>query len=357
MNRIDRYTVMQFWSFCLAGLLVVVTLFLAIDAMTLMSDFKDVALNVFLRYYMYSVPETMQKMLPVASLMGCVFTLSTLQSQNELTALFSVGMSLWRVMLPSILSVVVLCLLSLYVADRILPPLAKEKNRVYYNEMKKTMFSTTKTDKIWYKSKNAIFYIKTMNIEGTKAQGLNLYFFDEGFNLLQMMAAKEVDLQGPQWILRDGTITLFSKESSFPLTNTFKSKTIVMSEDARDLQSSGQTSEMLTQDELKQFIDRNSGAGLNTVPYEVDYHSKFSFAFAGLVMSLLSIPVSVGRARSGGLMVNAGLCLGLVFAYWILYNSALTLGNHGQLKPVFAAWSPNIGFLAIALILFWRVKR
>ncbi len=357
MNRIDRYTLTQFWSFCLAGLLVVVTLFVAIDAMTLMGDFKDVSVETLLRYYLHATPETMQKMLPVATLMGCVFTLSSLQSHNELTALFSVGMSLFRVMLPSLVSVVFLCFFSLYLADRILPPLAKEKNRIYYNEMKKTMFSTTKTDKIWYKSKNAIFYIKTMNIEGTKAQGLNLYFFDETFNLLQMLAAKEVDLNGPQWVLRNGTITLFSKESSFPLTNTFRTKTIVMSEDAGDLQSSGQTSEMLTQAELKEFIDRNSQAGLNVIPYEVDFHSKFSFAFAGLVMSLLGIPVSVRRARSGGLMVNAGVCLALVFSYWILYNSSLTLGNHGQLQPWLAAWSANAGFLLVGLFLFWRVRR
>ncbi len=356
MNRIDRYTLSLFWFYCIAGLMVIVTMFIAVQAMSDLVDYKGVALHSFIRYYGYSLPETLQKMLPVACLIGSVFTLNSLQKNNEMTPLFAAGMSLFRIMLPTLLSVIFLCILNLYLTDRILPPLAKQKHRVFQHEIKK-LPSVISMNKVWYRSRNAIFYIKTLNLEGSKAQGLNLYFFDESFNLLQMMTAKEVELNGPQWTLFDGTITLFSKETSFPLTDNFKKKVVVMSEDSSDLQSSRQTSEMLTQGQLKQFIDKNREAGLETTSYEVDYHSKFSFAFAGLIMTLLSIPVSVGRARSGGMMVNAGICLGLVFVYWVLYNSALTLGNRGHIEPFFAAWITNVAGGALSAVLFIKLRR
>jgi lipopolysaccharide export system permease protein len=151
-----------------------------------------------------------------------------------------------------------------------------------------------------------------------------------------------VDLKGSQWELLDGSVTLFTEDSSFPLTSSFKSKTIVMGEDAKDLSSTGNTSDVLSLTELSEFIRRNKAAGLDTLKYEVDYHSKYGFAFAAIVMCLLGIPFSVSKARSGGTMMNVGICLGLVFVYWIFYSSGLTLGQHGQVPPLLAAWAPNL---------------
>ena len=36
---------------------------------------------------------------------------------------------------------------------------------------------------------------------------------------------------------------------------------------------------------LRKFINKNKEAGLDTLHYEVEYHSKFGFAFAAFVMS------------------------------------------------------------------------
>jgi lipopolysaccharide export system permease protein len=130
-----------------------------------------------------------------------------------------------------------------------------------------------------------------------------------------------------------------------------------MGEDAKELQSTGQTSEMLNQAELLRFIERNKEAGLDTIRYEVDYHSKFSFAFAGLVMCLLGIPFSVGKARSGGSMMNIGIVILLVFAYWILFSSFITLGTHGHLNPILAAWAPNLLMATVAYFFMLRLKR
>ena len=141
------------------------------------------------------------------------------------------------------------------------------------------------------------------------------------------------------------------------MTSTFKAKTIVMNEEAQDLQSSGQTSEMLSQKELAKFIDKNKEAGLDTIRYEVDYNAKIAFAFAGLVMTILGIPFSVSRGRSGGVMLQIGVCIGLVFLYWIFYNSSITLGNHGHLPPVLAAWIPNLVMITLGFVLIAKSKK
>lgn len=357
--RIDRYVAGLFWGFFLGALVVFTTIFVAVDAMSTMVSHQGVTTQAVLNYYLALSPEIIHKMLPVASLLGAVLTLSTLNRANELVALFASGMSLLRISAPILASVVVVSILGYVISDRILPLSARQKNYVYYNDIKKTpgMFSVVKTDRIWYRSKNTLFNIKTLNPDTAKAQGLTMYFFTPAWDLLQMLTAQEVDIQGNNWVLRNGSVTVFSQDSSFPLNSNFRQKTIVMDEGTQDLTSAGQTSDMLSQSELAHFIQKNKSAGLDTLRYEVDYHAKFGFAAAGLVMVLLGIPFSVGRARSGGIMLNLGLCLGLVFAYWVLYSSALTLGGHGQIPPVVAAWAPNILMGGFGLGLLKKIRR
>lgn len=359
MNRIDRYTSWLFWGYFIGGLLVFLTLFTAVDAMSTMVNYKNVAPSALLNYYIYSFPEIIAKLLPVACLLGTILTLTSLNKANELVALFASGMSLIRIAFPILLWVALISALGYFAADRIVPKAMKAKNYILYYDLKKEphRFSTIKTDKIWYRSKNSIFNIQTLNAKGDRAQGLTMYFFDEAWDLVQMMTAREVSIQGAQWSLENGTVTIFTKDSSFPLSSQFKSKNIVMAEDSKDLQSAGQTADMMSQKELEHFIKKNKDAGLDTVAYEVDYHSKLSFAFAGLVMCLLGIPFSVGKARSGGTMLNVGICLALVFAYYVFYSSGITLGQHGTLPPVMAGWIPNIVMAGLALVLLKRLKR
>ena len=344
MNRIDRYISGLFWLYFLGGLLVFVTVFVSIQAMSDMNSFENIPVGVWAKYYAYFFPEIIYRMVPVAALLGTVFTISTLNKNNELVALFSMGMSLARIAMPIMVWVSLICGFQIYLSDQILPSFAKYKNFTYYHEIKKnpSLYSIVKTNRIWYRSKNTIFNLKVLNEKQQRAQGLTLYSFDEQWNLLQMIVASEVDLQKSQWNLKKGSVTIFTEDSSFPETVSFKEKTIQVGEDANDLSSTANTSDVLSLRELSNYIQKNKDAGLDTLKYEVDYHAKFGYACAGLVMCLLGIPFSVGKTRSGGKFVNLGICLGLVFIYWIFFSSFMTLGSHGAITPVLSAWLPNV---------------
>lgn len=359
-GRIDRYLLGLFWGAFAAALLIFLTLFIATDAMSTLAKYREVSSIVFLRYYAYFSPEVIYKMLPIACVVGTVVTISNLNKGSELVALFASGMSLFRISRIIFISIFVIGVFSYYLSDQLMPLFNKQKNFVFYNEIEKnpSLYQTIKTNKIWYRSKNAIFNIKTLNTEGDRAQGLSLYFFNDNWELVQMLTADTVEMNASQWLLRKGTVTVFDKSSSFPLNDKFSEKTIVMSEDAHDLRSTGQTSDILTQSELSQFIHKNKEAGLDTIRYEVDYHSKFSFALAGLVMSLLALPFCVSQARGGGGMAkNIGVCLGLVLCYWILYSTSQTLGTHGQISPILAAWMPNVVMMGLGVFLLLRSNR
>lgn len=359
MQLIDRYILKLFLLYLAAGVLVFVTIYLTVDVMTFGLKNADAPTAALIKFYSYKAPWVIYQLMPVACLMATLFTLSTLNRTNELTALFSMGMSLLRVSTPILLMVTILSAATFGIGDQLLPTLTQKRNYVEFVEIKKKpgLYSTVKTNKIWFRTENILFNIKTLSPESSKAQGITLYYFDPSWNLTQLIAASEVEMKGNVWNLKNGLVTLFAEESSFPLTKSFTEKPITMNEDLNDIQTSSNSSDQMSLRELGRFIERNREAGLETLRYEVDYHAKFGFAFAALVMSMVGVPFSVSRARSGGTFMQLGICLALAFAYWVAYSSGLTLGQHGVLPPVVAAWGPNILTGLVALVLIRRLKR
>ena len=355
---IDRYIGKLFIVYFLGGLIVFVTLFITVDAM---SNFvrADAPLQSIVSYYLFSLPALMHQMVPVGCLLGVVFTLGSLGKTNELIALFASGMSLARVALPILTLVVLLSSLSFFLNDRLGPFFNQQKNYILYVEIKKQpgLYSTVKTNRIWYRSGNSLYNIKTLQPDTSTAKGLTMYQFDGIWRLAQMITADTVKLNGQRWELSTGTVTLFPEDSSVPITQSFKTKTISVNEDSKDLQASGKSTDSLSLKELGHFIKKNKESGLDTTNYEVDYHAKISFAMAALVMSLIGIPFSVGKQRSGSAAFSVGVTIALAFAYWAFYSSGLTLGRHGAIPPVLAAWVPNVAMSAFAIFTLIRLRR
>ncbi len=357
MKIFDRYIIKLFFTYWLAGLVVFVTLYLAVDALTITMKNTDVPVYSFVKYYAFSIPSLVYQLFPVICLFAVLFTLGQLNRSNELVALYSMGRSLFRIALPVLACVAILSLVFFFISDRVFPTLAMKKKYVEYVEIRKKpgAYGTVKTNRIWYRSENVLFNIKTLNPQESTAQGLTLYYFDDAWELVQLINAKTVKMEGSLWKLGEGLITVFVENSSFPLTESFKTKDVVMNEEVADLQSAADSADQMSLGQLSRFIDRNKEAGLDTLRYEVDYHAKFGFAFAALVMSLLGLPFAVDRVRGGGGFKNVGICLGLAFGYWSVYSSFLTIGQYGALIPILAAWIPNILALGLAGLLYRRL--
>lgn len=356
---IDRYIAKLFLGFFLGGLIVFVTLYVTVD---FMSNFAkgDAPFNAVISYYLLSAPALIYQMMPVGCLLGVVFTLGALSKSNELIALFASGMSLARVSLPILALIVFISSVAFFLNDRVVPILNQKRNYVLYVDILKQpgRYSTVKADKIWYRSGLSLYNIKMLHPESAEATGLTMYQFDTAWNLVQMITAESVKLDGSNWDLTKGTVTIFPTDSNVPVSQSFSKKKITVAEEAKDLVSSGQSTDSLSLKEMSRFIKKNKESGqIDTTRYEVDYHGKLSFAMAALVMSLIGIPFSVGKARSGSAAFNVGITIGLAFAYWALYSSGLTLGRHGALPPVLAAWAPNVLMTGFAMFMLVRLKR
>ncbi len=358
LSIIDRYIAREFLKYFFASLVVFTTLYLAVEMLSNAWQFK-VSGSVIWAYYFFEIPVVIYRMTPVSCLMATIFTVSIMSRTNELVALFSSGLSLARITAPLLALTLVVAVCSFFISDKLIPPFTKKRNYIYFVEIKKnpSLYYTVKTNKIWYRSKDLIYNIKTFNPQKNSVQGMSIYYFDNQWSLLQLITADSAQFEGTNWHLRDGSVTLFAPENSFPLTQNFKEKTITLDERPNDINNVENNSDVMTVGELRRYIRKNKEAALDTTRYEVAYHGKFSFAFISFVMAFLGIPFSVSKDRSGSFALNIGICLAFVFMYWTLVSIGFNLGSHGTVNPVAAAWLPNAFMLSLAVYFLLRLKR
>lgn len=358
LDIIDKYIAKLFLGYFFGSIVVLVSLFVTIDALSNFVGIQTPLINM-VKFYLYSIPAIVYQLLPAASLIATLFTLGGLNKNSELIALFSIGSSLARISAPILVIVSAVTVMSFWMSDRILPITNKKKNYTWFVEIKDRpgMYSAVKNSKIWYRQNNMLFNIKTFDAETQTAQGLSFYYFDDQWNLVQMVAANSAQLDSGEWLLKNGAVTLFTGDSSFPMNQSFTTKTILIDDEIGEIQESTKFSEVVSIHELRQYIKKNKEAGLNTLRYEVDLHSKFGYALAAFVMSFIGIPFSVFNTRAGSRMMSVGICIGLAFGYWSLFSVGLTMGRHGYLAPILSAWLPNIFMLSLSTFFLLRLKK
>lgn len=315
-------------------------------------------INQIVVYHLLGIPKVMVEISPPAVLLATVLTFSGLARTQELIACFAIGRGLNRLLAVVIGVVLLVSGLILFMQDQVLPPVFRARTNYYWREMKRSpdFFLDIKRDKIWYRSKNMIYNLQRFDNLSKMIFGMSVYTFDDNFNLVQAISAEKGQYSDKGWKLFKGTVTVFSKEDPFPLTQDFQEKEILIPETPKEFQEIEREVDGLHLKELYQYILRMKYAGADTKTYEVKFHSRISLGFIPIVMCILAVPFSTGTRREGGLAKDLGLCLLFTFLYWLFYSIGLSLGTNGALPPWLAAWLPSTIFGVLAAALLARKK-
>ena len=75
-----------------------------------------------------------------------------------------------------------------------------------------------------------------------------------------------------------------------------------------------------------------------------------------LLMPLLAAVAAFGLARSGQVLMRAVIGMALGFAYFVVDNFSLAMGNAGTYPPMVAAWAPFLLFLLIGETVLIRTE-
>ena len=115
--------------------------------------------------------------------------------------------------------------------------------------------------------------------------------------------------------------------------------------------------ETMSYDELTKMIERESQKGSDLVPfYEIELHQRTSYPFAAYVLTIIGVAVS-SEKRRGGIGVNIAIGLLFVFIY-IFSMKMMTVASVNLGVPVLlSVWVPNLLFLGISIVLFFKSQK
>ncbi len=360
MKLIDRYLIKQYLQTVLFSLLAFILIFVIVDMMENLDDFLDQNVNkiIIFNYYMVFIPEIIRLLLPVAMLFGGLFTMGKMSMQNELTAIKAGGVSMYRSMLPILITTILLCTGDVYFSGYVVPKANKNKASIEKTYLNKNM-SSSGTNIFFQDTGTRIVSIGYFNEEVNLATRISIHQFDSA-NITRLKTridagTMQYDSASNKWIA-----VSVVKRTFFVNSDVFVNYPRLVLSDLhfkpRDLSVKQQKPIEMNLTELKETIDNQSKAGNDPRIWQIEYYSRYAFSFTGIIIVLFGLPFSTNRQR-GGLAVQVGVNILITFIYLVLYKIIEAFGLNGGLNPLATAWMVNAGFFIAALMNLVRVRQ
>ncbi len=369
MTILDRYIVRQLLSVFLFGLLTFLLIFVVINMMERLDDFidADAPIQVIFQYYVAFTPEIIKLMTPVALLLGALFVVGRMANQNELSAMKSSGLSLYRFLLPFVVVALLVSAASIYFNGWIVPYANAQKasiERTHLHPSQGTrstlplFFQDGRTRLVsvnYYESASRIGY--RVSIE--ELTDTNLTVLHRRYDARQMEWGRLRNTPGDTltegWILINGTLREFNGDSQ-RLTTFERLPLGRLSITPTDIEEKQRKPDEMNYVELREFIRNQERAGQDTSRWMVDFHNKIAFPFASVIVVLFGVPFASIKRR-GGLAIDFGVCVAVTFIYLGFMKTSHVFGYNGDLNPLLTAWLANIIFLILAVINIMRVEK
>ncbi|MBA4287116.1 MAG: permease [Xanthomonadaceae bacterium] len=298
-------------------------------------------------------PSVLLQALPLAALLGAIFSFSTLSRQNEICAMRAAGLPFRRVLLALLPTVVAIGVLHGLLAEVVVPR-AQKALTAWWASLPPSPDKDPDTELLWFRTAGAVVGVATVMPDGRRLDEVRIYRRDDAGRLLSRTVAARAEYADGQWTLIDAQPTDLQAGRHEPVQARLPWDTRLKPADLMRLSAS----EPYVSGGLAAQVLAGSQSGTKTDSfYRTRIARAWSDPLAALVMLLLATPVAIALTRggAGGAQVLGALATGLVF---LLVNGLLSaLGEAGSIAPQTAAWLAPALFALLGLVFVFRLDR
>ncbi|MBI5420262.1 MAG: LPS export ABC transporter permease LptG [Deltaproteobacteria bacterium] len=356
MTILSRYVLREFFRMAAACILGFLALFLVIDFIEAADELirYHATAGEMLRYYLFRVPGAFYMIAPVGVLMAVLITVSLRARSNELTAMFTGGISPLRVFAPMIAGCALVSVLTL-ASSEILAPQANRKAREIARMRIRPgrVAAQFSLNRYWMRGENAILSAQVIDMQNRVLHGFQYLEIDRDFRLVRSVDARTAAFGGEgKWLLKNGRERPLGADLR---AAPFTEKEFAFAETIQGFLDGETPPEEMTYERLSRYIGDSHARGYDVRRYEVDLHAKLSYPLLNIIISLIAIPLALRTPRSGGVWRSIGTGLLIGFVCWMALSASLSMGRKAMLPPILAAWLPDLLF-ALGGIVYYRIK-
>ncbi|HKX77949.1 MAG TPA: LPS export ABC transporter permease LptG [Novosphingobium sp.] len=319
-----------------------------------------------MHYASLRVPQLIARFLPYSVLLATIITLATLNQNSEVIAMKASGLSAHQVLAPLVLTALLVSIGSFAFNERVvtratatlnaweavdygpIPPDSDVRSNVYFSDGRDILLAATLS------GLNDATDDTTGDTAGDAMvmRQVTYYRRDEGGMIVEQLRSPRATFANPGWRLErptrfDPRGATSAKLASATVARGITPAQIAVSKVDPDAQSLWQ---------LDDSIAALKAAGRRTSELEGSWWHKLSGPLSATLMPLLGAVAAFGLARSGKLLIRAVIGMALGFAYFVIDNAALAMGNFGGYTPMVAAWTPFLLFFLIGETVLIRTE-
>jgi LPS export ABC transporter permease LptF/LPS export ABC transporter permease LptG len=312
--------------------------------------------------FFFTLPVALTYTVPMSVLVGILIGLSRLAADSEITAMRASGMGVWSFGRALTIFVVVAWLLALGNGLYLAPWSVASLGRLE-DQLKGSQVSYEVQPRVFYEGfPKLVLYVQDVHSAqgGAVWNGVFLADITDPANPRITLAREGILVPQGQDRLQLHLKTGSSHETDPTQVDHYQISTFQQTDIPIDLPSSeNKAEEQVPYKAIGTWALRDRAASVDPVSarlYLIEFHNRFAFPTACLVLAMVGIPLGLSSKKSGK---SGGfvLTIALVFIYYFVSLIGVSLAKQGRVSPMFGAWLANLVFFAAALFLLWQAER
>ncbi|MEA3506581.1 MAG: LptF/LptG family permease [Elusimicrobiota bacterium] len=361
MKLVKKYILKSFikpFAGGLAAFLFIMTVAHFFDFLHTFLKYKP-PLEILIKYFLFRMPAWFTTITPIATLIAVLISLGSLEKNNEITAVKTSGIKLIRVIIPLFILSVFISMGSGIINETIVPHSEPAANILFERIKEKAPLKPdeTRRDIIYMGESSTLYFID--HFKKNTLTGLRIIEFYPGTALEKklIVAEKAHYLGSNSWDLVNGSIRTFNNNISDPLTGyeDFNRRQISLAEVPADFSKPHKEPEQMSLPALADYIRKLKQSGMSTRRERVLFHYKIAFPFASAIILVLGIPLALYK-KIDSLTISFFFAIIISFLYWGGISVGRSMGINGILPPVLAAWSANIIFFLVGMVMMIKTR-
>ncbi|HBK69812.1 MAG TPA: hypothetical protein DEB05_06400 [Firmicutes bacterium] len=355
MRIIHRYFLREYLTqflFCTAGFLILLIGNFLFEISNFLVD-KRASFSMICLLVYYQIPYLLMDVFPAAVLFGVFLSVGRLSKDREMDVLRTSGLSFPSLTYPLLIVTFFMCIGAFYFNDIAVAA----ANHRYEQEIRKLVYKDfipfVQENIVFKGPEGRFFYLRRVNEREQEVEGVMIYQ-SQGRKFPLMITAASGRIEEQWWRLKNGQYYELDNNGSITAVASFEELVEDVGEDLSFFLGTSKGAEEMSRAELKKNMEIFEKSGLSISSYAVTYHLKVAIPFAGLILAFLGLPFSSLMPRNGrvwGLVIS----LLLIMVYFFTTVLFREMGISGVILPFWAAWIPNVFFLAIGLVLLFRL--
>ena len=319
-------------------------------------------LTLLTKYLFYLVPFVYIQIAPTAAMIAILATYVIKSRQNEIVTWLATGQSIYRLLFPCFLLMLLLGVLNFALQETVTPFTNRAQDQLRLM-LRNRGNLPNRTQKIWIASENRIVsYERNAAASDNEPAAArcdhtcslrNLTIYEFGADKAKLQAVYRIS----DSVWHDGLLTIYSglqyklggegflvkslKDSSLELGR----QAIAGSELRPSQMSAAQTRSRLS--------STNSGSERHNLAVALE--KKYTTLVLPFVVAIFTAPFALGLKRKGRVS-TIGYAVGLWFVFVTVSSTMEQLGLNGTLPPAIAIWSPLVLFTMIGIYMISKVR-